>query len=352
VKEEIVFPRFVTGKLKTDPKIAKPFDTAILKRLRILKTATADYKIRKLIADAFKATKGEWSLAKESLKKSGSDDGLIKKLDFVNSLAEVTNDKQNVVTVLVDLPGINNLRDLALAHSTQSLAGILENNPLISDGSEDDPNSIAMLSADSIMRNVFFRETSAVLQRMASTGELPFCEKGLGEGVAQFLSNIPSFNIRTTSIYDGLKLPGAFKGIEETQKEAVTNHLQTLQRVQAISPSPEAVVALMNGSFRSAREVADVPENDFIQAVSPNISEAEAAEIHALAAELKAIIEQMLMNLSELIRSTDSAPIDPKQDFRWCLEVLKFMAAKKEVLINCENIFIFLKGVCWSRNNY
>jgi hypothetical protein len=342
VKAEIVFPQFVTGKIKTAPKIAEPLNTVMLKRLRILKTATPDSKIRKFIADAFKAAKGEWSIAKESLKKSGTDDGLLNKLDFINSLAEVSNDKQNVVTILVDLPGINNLRDLALIHSIQSLADILENNPISSGDFGDDAKTIAMLSAGDIMRNVFLRETSAVLQRMASAGELPFAEKGLGEAVAQFLSNVPAFNIRTTSIYDGLKLPAAFKGIEDTQKEKVTGHLKTLQRVQAISSGAEAVAALMNGNFHSAQEVADMPEADFIRAVGPKISEAESAKIHALAAGLKAIIGQMLMNLSELISRADSAPIDPKQDFQWCLDALKCMAANKGVLIDCENIFIFL----------
>jgi hypothetical protein len=326
--------------------LSEKLDTAKLKRLDILTSVTTDAKIKEAISNAFKAAQGDWSIAKEALKQTGTDEALLNKFDFINSLADVTNDKQNLVNVLVDLPGISNLRDLALTHNAKSLADILENNRL----SKDDNNgkTDAMFSAKRIMQNVFSKETSAVLQRMANTGELPIDDKKSLEGIDSFLANQPDFNIRTTSIYNALKNPEAFKGIEEDQKEIVTTHLKTLQRVQAISASPEAVTALIGKNINSAQQVANISEKDFVNAFGNKIGEGEAIIIHEQATNTKIKNEQSLQYLTEWLIGTGVAAIDGTNDIKeriaelnCCLNKLyKLLVHNKEMLINCENIFV------------
>ena len=352
-------PEKITIDLKVDNSKIKPnpngdrLDAGMIKRLDILNSVTTDVKIKEAISDAFKVSQGDWGVAKEAIKKTGADEALLNKLDFVNSLAEVTNDKPDLVNVLVDLPGISNLRDLALTHSTQSLAEILEKSPLAKDDFADNPKTGAILSANSIMRNVFPVETSAVLQRMAKAGELPI-DKKLGDEVASFLSNQPEFNIRTTSIYNALKHPEAFNGIEETDKERVTNNLKSLQRVQAISPAAEAVAALINSNIHSAHEVAEMPEEQFVSVLSVNVGAADAKKIYCQATNSKVRNEQMLMNFSESVKGTGIAAIDgaisvdaqvrdlPQyHDFKPCLDILYRLFHDKQILINCENIFIY-----------
>jgi hypothetical protein len=346
-------------------------DAAKLKRLNILNAVTRDVKIKEAISNAFKAAQGNWSIAKEALKKTGTDIALLNKLDFINSFADLTNHKQNLVNVLVDLPGISSLRDLALTHNTKSLAAILEKNPLANNNLGDSKTD-ASFSADGIMLNVFAIETSAVLQRMAATGELPI-DKKLSDAVAGFLSNQPEFNIRTTSIYNALKHPEAFKDIAETDQEAVTAHLMTLQRVQAVSSSPEAVAALMNANLLSAYQVAEMPQSNFVRILSGSVGEAEATKIHARATNVKVRNEQVLINLSESVKGTNIAAIDGTTDkkgrmavlggttdmkariaeLNCCLDKLyKLLAHNKEMLINCENVFIHHSGFWFHQMSY
>ena len=57
----------------------------------------------------------------------------------------------------------------------------------------------------------------------------------------------------------------------------VVEHLKTLQRVQAISPVPEAVPVLMKANLTSAFRVAEMPESTFLSAHGKTLGE-EAAQ--------------------------------------------------------------------------
>jgi hypothetical protein len=111
---------------------------------------------------------------------------------------------------------------------------------------------------------------------MAEDAEIPIGDLSVRAGVTKFLSNQPDFNIRTTSIYTALKHPESFKDIADEHRGAVVDHLKILQRVQAISPAPEAVPALMKANLTSAFHVAEKPESTFLRAFSPTLGEETA----------------------------------------------------------------------------
>jgi hypothetical protein len=114
---------------------------------------------------------------------------------------------------------------------------------------------------------------------MVNDAEIPIADTKIATAVTHFLDNLPEFNIRTTSIYTALKQPKAFKDIADGHRGAVINHLKILQRVQAISPVPEAVPALMKANLTSAFHVAEKPESTFLRAFGPSLGEETARQV-------------------------------------------------------------------------
>ena len=140
---------------------------------------------------------------------------------------------------IVALPQVNNMREFALTHGKPEIAKLVNE--------KDIPDEITGATVDDrklnyaavIHNKVFATETAAVLQRMVNNAELPIKDANVRSGVATFFDKNPGFNIRTTSVLTAIKTPGTFNGIPEEQHESVISQLKTLQRVQAISPSPE-----------------------------------------------------------------------------------------------------------------
>ena len=130
---------------------------------------------------------------------------------------------------------------------------------------------------------LFAAEPSAVLQRMVQNAELPIASTTARAGVGDFLANQPDFNIRTTSVYKALKHPDAFKGIAEEHRPEVVRHLKTLQRVQAISPVPEAVPILMKANLTSAFRIAEMAESTFLSAHGKALGEESAQQVYTAA---------------------------------------------------------------------
>ena len=318
--------------------VTEVLDVATLKRLEILCSALGDIKQKDSVSESYKATQGDWKLTIAKLKKMKIKTSLLKKIDFIHSLAEVTNDNQDLVTALKDLPGISSLRDLALAHSTKSLADILEGKL----SSKED----SRLSADDIMQNVFFKETSAVLQRMARAGELPLDEKGLSKMIATFFANQPDFDIRTTSIHIALKHPKAFNRIEDKEQEEVTIQLKPLQRVASISPTPDTLKTLLHTGLTSAHEIAEIPEEEFVKQMEDDLGEVHACMIHRHAACIKKRNEQTLRNLSELVKGIGIESTGGKNDLYSHLNNIQKLSKRKELLINCENLFLHSQCRC------
>jgi len=92
---------------------------------------------------------------------------------------------------------------------------------------------------------------------MVNNTEIPIADASVRAGVATFLNNQPDFDIRATSIYTALQKPDAFKGIADEHRAGVIEQLKTLQRVQALSPVPEAVPVLMKANLTSAVQVGE-----------------------------------------------------------------------------------------------
>jgi len=222
---------------------------------------------------ALKAASGDWTVARATLVEGNLAAATLKKLDLAHSLADWAEDNTPVIKALVEQREIKSLRDVALNYNVDKLAEIVDPETIpettVGESIEDKKKNFAV----TLQRKLFATETSATLQRMTQDAVIPIADKTLRTGVVSFLNNQPDFNIRTTSIYTALKHPEAFKNIAEEQRAGVVEQLKTLQRVQALSPIPEAVPLLMNANLTSAFQVGELPESTFLSAHSEALGE-------------------------------------------------------------------------------
>src|SRR5262249_300965 len=158
-------------------------------------------------------------------------------------------------------------------------------------------------------------------------------------GVTQFLRNQPEFNIRTTSIYTALKHPEALKDIANEHQASIVDHLKTLQRVQAISPVPEAVPVLMKSNLTSAFHVAQMPESKFRRAHGQRLGEETPRQVYTNAINNHIRNEHALITMRETMRGTGLAIIDGQQSMPDRIGALQRVADAQAVPLNLETLF-------------
>ena len=208
---------------------------------------------------------------------------------------------------------MTNLRDVALHFNVEKLAALVDPKVV--------PEAVTGATADEKAKNfavalqhkLFATEPTAVLQRMVHEAEVPIADATVRSGVTRFLGNLPDFNIRTTSVYTALQHPEAFKDIADEHRALVVEQLKTLQRVQALSPVPEAIPVLMKANLTSAFQVAEMPESTFLEAHGKTLGEETARQVYTNAINARIRNEHALMTMRDAVRGTGLAIIDGKQ---------------------------------------
>jgi hypothetical protein len=213
------------------------------KRIKTLNSVLSNKKDQDAVEKNFLASEGDWKTVSEALKTKLSEE-TFKKVSFAHSLADWSDDHIEIVKTLVEKPDVNNMRDVALRYNPGKLAAILkpEDVPENIDGDNEDEKKKNFAIA--LNHKLFNIEPTAVLQRMVDEGEIPIADPSISKGVTRVLSNLPDFNIRTTSVYTAFKQPDAFKEIPEEQRAGVMQEFKHLSLLTAISPIPKAVPVL------------------------------------------------------------------------------------------------------------
>ena len=293
---------------------------------------------RKLVSDAIQSASGDWTAALGNLKGKLSDAAL-EKVTFARSLADWSGDNVTVVKTLAATPGITGLRDIALNYSVDKLASLVNPSDLPASTPGSSAEEKTRNYAVDLRRKLFTAEPTAVLQRMVQDVEVPIADTNLRSGVANFLANQPEFNIRTTSVYHAFKNPDAFKGIADAQRSGIVDQLKILQRVQAISPVPEAVPVLMNANLTSAFKVAQMPESTFLNAYGPALGENTALDVYTNAINAHVRNEQALMTMRETVRGPGMAIMGGTEPMEAHLFKLQAVLDKLGAPLNLETLF-------------
>ena len=290
-----------------------PSDTLNIEtRINTLHAVLGAEQDRLAVGEALQSANGNWAEALTSLKDKLPEASL-KTVTLAHSLAVWSGDNTPIVKTLAGQPDLTNLRDVALRFNVDKLSALVDPNTV--------PVNTAGATADEKQKNfaialhnkLFTAEPTAVLHRMVEDAEVPIADTNQRTGVVSFLTNQPEFNIRTTSVYTALKHPDAFKGIADEHRAGVVEQLKTLQRVQAISPVPEAVPILMKANLTSAFRVAEIPESTFLSAHGPTLGENTARQVYTSAINAHIRNEHALMSMREAWRGTGLAIIDGQE---------------------------------------
>ncbi len=325
---------------------SQPFDLET--RINILNTVLSS-EDQPLVDTALRDADGDLPTTLSNIEKQLSESEeqkqkaseLLPKVNLAYSVADLSEDNEPLVRAIAEDSAVNNLRDMALNFNVARLAAIVEPQSvperIIEDTDDDEKKKQKFAVA--LQHKLFTVEPTAVLQRMVQEEEVPIADTNVRAGVVNFLENQPDFNIRTTSVYTALRNESAFTNIAEEQREEVVNQLKTLQRLQAISPIPEAVSALMDANLISAFTVTEMPESNFLKGYSNTLGEETARQVYTNALNNRIRNEQALISMRETVRGTGIAILDGSESLATRMDRLQKDTDKQGVPLNLEELF-------------
>ncbi len=325
---------------------SKPFNLET--RIKVLNTVLTKQEQR-VVDTALREANGDLPTALSNIEKKLSESEeqkqkaskLLPRVNLAYSLADLSEDNEPIVRTISERPEINNLRDMALNFNVARLTEIVDPQSVpqtISQETDDDEEKKRKFAV-ALQYKLFTVEPTAVLQRMVQEEEVPIADTNVRAGVVNFLANQPDFNIRTTSLYTALKKEEALSNIADEQREEVIKELKTLQRLQAISPIPEAVPVLKNANLLSAFNVTEIPESTFLKTYGNTLGEETARQVYTNALNNRIRIEQALVTMREAVRGTGLAIIDGSQPSEIRVRSMQVAADKQAVPLNLEELF-------------
>ena len=323
-------------RLESLPKIFFSIQT----RMKTLKSVITDSVHEKAVSYALNEASGDWPKALASLteKKVVPPETLIK-LDLAHTLADWSSDHVTIVKALANDATVTSLRDVALRFNNDKLTAMVDSASAPENTAGSTPDEKKKNFAVTLQHKLFTAEPTAVLHRMVRETEVPIADTNVRTGIVSFLVNQPDFNIHTASIYTALKHSDALKNVPEEHKPAVIEHLKTIQRVQAISPVPEAVPVLMKANLTSAFRVAEKPESTFLRAYGPTLGEETARQVYTNSINAHIRNEHALMTIREAMRGTGLNIIDGQQTKEERIAVLQKKTDENAVPLNLETLF-------------
>ena len=263
------------------------------------------------------------------------------RFDLAHAVAEAADDHLPLVRAVLAAPGVTTLRDVALKFNVDELAKLADPKELPAihgvDGADTEAGRQGFGVA--VRRKLFAAEPTAVLHRMVQDAEVPIADPAVRAGVTTFLANRPDFSLRTTSVLTALKAPDALEGIPDEHRPAVVHQLKALQRVQAISPVPEAVPALMKAGLTSAFRVGEMSEAAFVRAFAPELGADAARAVHTAAVDVRIRNEHALAAIRETARGTGLALIDGGEPVAARVARLQAVADRNAVPLNLSALF-------------
>ena len=325
---------------------SQPFDLET--RINVLNTVLTNDE-QQVVDTALRDAEGDLPTALSDIEKRLSESEeqkqkaseLLPKVSLAYSVADLSEDNEPLVRAIAEDSAVNNLRDMALNFNVARLAAIVDPQSvpetIIEDTDDDEQKKHKFAVA--LEHKLFAVEPTAVLQRMVQEEEVPIADTNIRAGIVNFLENQPEFNIRTTSVYTALKNEAAFNNVADEQREEVLTQLKTLQRVQAISPLPEAVPVLINANLISAFTITEMPESTFLKNYSNSLGDETARQVYTNALNNRIRNEQALMAMRETVQGTGLAIIDGSEPLALRMSSSQAVADEQAVPLNLEELF-------------
>lgn len=160
--------------------------------------------------------------------------------------------------------------------------------------------------AEDMARKVRISYSTEVTWNMIETGELTI--EGGNANLSTFLKNAigKGFKLGQTPIDAFIKAnPDVFNDIAEADRRTTTEMVKTLQRVYQITPSHDAMKALLDAGLLSAQDVLAYPLDVFLERFAPLFPSEEQARLVYRKAEQ---VSNLTYSLFSLAKELDSAP--------------------------------------------
>ncbi|GGO53676.1 Tc toxin subunit A-related protein [Streptomyces lasiicapitis] len=238
-------------------------------------------------------------------------------------------------------PGtVPSFRTIALQNGLDDLVAALGSSRPPTALPGDTPQERRRAFAQQLRTGLFRREPTAVLQRMVQDDEISVGDAAEQAGVVRVLDNLGAgFDLRQNSLTSALQAPDALDGVSEDQRAGVIEGLKTLQRVQAISPTPEAVAAVIRTGNRSAMAVAMTPRDQFLRRVRGQLDPATAVVTHENAVRVQIRNEDALAAMRQQITGSGMQLADGTLSQRERLERVQTAADTTGATLDVQGLF-------------
>jgi hypothetical protein len=249
---------------------------------------------------------------------------LLKRVEFTNTLSATFDDYEPLVKSLAtSTANFQSLRDVAINIGVKDMIDKIDAATVpasISDlATSRAPTANAadlvalkkQLYANSMRRTLFQSEPTAVVAKMLSSNEMNLGQQGTTERIRDVLTINADWNIRTTSVHSLLNNPTVLAGIAENEHANIVTGLKLLSRIQAVSPSPEVMPALLKNNIVSAFQITNIPRSTFTTNFKDSLGDLATAEgVFDQATTIKVRSEMMLLSGVQSIRGTGLVALD------------------------------------------
>lgn len=256
------------------------------------------------------------------------------RVKLANILGDAVDDNVDIAAEILQDESVRLPRDIATQYGFSRVHTIAKRFKAIESHSASisaSPSSddVAISFARGFRRSMFAVEPTATLQQMVSpsTGDVDPADDlpihpspEVRTEIAKFLDRQPDFDIRTMSVLTALHHDqDHLESLDPQSRTATAESLKLLQRVQALTPIPEATKPLLQEGYTSALRVSSAPKKQFVSRVAPRLAEtgltkgesdmiASQIHDHATASSLRA--DHALVQIRELVRGTGLRAVD------------------------------------------
>ncbi|SFK87173.1 hypothetical protein SAMN05216302_101845 [Nitrosomonas aestuarii] len=314
-----------------NPKDFSILDAPNKKRLDCLKHCQAGKKANEKLEDLFQKAKGDFPQFKKLLEESADfDTAAIRKLDFANDLADLTDDDEALVDVFLSHDKTNCLRDVALNLKKEELKALLGKTAKAEETEK---------KASELHDRLFRMAPTAVIERMARDNELEM-EESAKKGLLTFFKANPELDFRKDSVLKVINQPDALKKIPENCREDVVHALKCCQRLASVCPNAEALPKLMKAGLGSAHAINEIPLERFVALHSETLGgEDVARRIHGRAEEISFRNVNALVGLRDAVLSPSVNMVHGGQSVDERKATAVQLVAKNDIPINYETLF-------------
>jgi Tc toxin complex TcA C-terminal TcB-binding domain/Neuraminidase-like domain/PA14 domain/Salmonella virulence plasmid 28.1kDa A protein len=231
---------------------------------------------------------------------------LIQSLQLTNQLSALTNNNLPLMQALQTANKIQSPADL-LSFSDDDWNGLLNTSGVpdtIPGATPADKITNYKAQLQTVLNAAFPTQKIAA---MVSGDQIKFNDDAIKTGLGNFFSQAKNFDISSSRIADFSQQLG---GVAGNNPQGLTDSLGQLQRLFSISPTPDALSALVTAGYQSAYQVANIPRSAFIDMHATDLGGADiASSVHERAAFQALRMQKISVVSSELINGVTPGSI-------------------------------------------